>query len=150
MSKHKFTVAERFGLYGAYQQVCPWCLDHIPSAELTIDHLVPERLLSEDPSKLEALKKELGLPDGFSVNSFENWVPTHGKCNRTKGRSIPKPAPIIKFILENASRKAEKARQQARKIKKEFDAGPIEQVIEEAVDRGRLSANDLVYCPGNN
>lgn len=143
MYKHKFTVAERYALHEVYSRVCPWCHDLIRGSELTIDHIIPERLL-ESPPELEALIEEYGLPDDFSVNSFENWMPVHSKCNLRKGRKLYEPSPALIHFLELARSKGKKAREKAKKIQEQFSKDRIQEKIDEAVDEGHLRANDLM------
>lgn len=76
---------------------------------MEIDHVVPEHL-EDDPKKLKVVLAKLGLPSDFSLNTFENWLPACGPCNRYKREVIFDPAPIVKIQLQKAAKKAGIAR----------------------------------------
>lgn len=42
----------------------------------------------------------MGLPATFSLNDYNNWVPCHERCNKSKSDSVFKAAPMILSALE--------------------------------------------------
>ncbi len=60
MKKHKFTDEEHFAIWRAYGQKCFYCEQSLSFAEITIDHLIPERLL-DDTEQLQSIKSQYGL-----------------------------------------------------------------------------------------
>src|SRR4051794_2308085 len=72
---------------------------------MQVDHVVPEAL-DDDPERLREVKRQLGLPDDFSVNSYPNCPPACGPCNRTKSGVPFDPAPIVLLRLREAGSKA--------------------------------------------
>lgn len=77
--------------------------------ETTCDHVIPEHL-SEKPTELSSILEELGLDSGFEVNDFNNWMPSHVKCNQKKGRLPFRPTPMIQTMLDRLIRDSEKVR----------------------------------------
>jgi hypothetical protein len=77
-----------------------------------VDHVIPESLLDE-PERLAKVLNDLGRPDTFNVNSFENWLPACGPCNNSKSSYPWDPSPLIQRRLQDAARRAPKARAMA-------------------------------------
>jgi hypothetical protein len=109
MSTYAFSRPERYAVFTAHREVCWLCGEPLGIVDMQVDHIVPEHL--DGKPELEEVKRELGLPDSFSVHSFENWMPAHPRCNRTKGGHMFKPTPLIQGFLERAARKAPEARE---------------------------------------
>ena len=76
---------------------------------MEVDHVLPECLLST-PSEYEAAKSTLGRPDSFKLNSFENWLPVCGSCNKKKAALKFEPSLLIQVKLQQLAKKANKAR----------------------------------------
>jgi hypothetical protein len=77
---------------------------------MEVDHILPESLL-KDQSALDTALTAFGLPSEFELNSFENWLPAHRRCNAEKGEHIFRPTPIIQVWIDRARKKAEAARE---------------------------------------
>jgi hypothetical protein len=56
----------------------------------------------------------LGLPNGFDVNTYENWASSCSRCNREKQAIVFDPS--IQVQLQRARKRANKAREIASKI----------------------------------
>ena len=76
---------------------------------MQVDHIIPEALL-DDPNRLKNVLAELGRPNEFNINSFENWMPSCAACNGTKNNTIFDPSLLIQLTLQRASEKGEAAR----------------------------------------
>jgi hypothetical protein len=107
MSTYAFNRAERYAAFTVHREVCWLCSEPVGIVDMQFDHIVPEHL--EGKSELAAVKQTLGLPGKFRINGFENWMPAHPQCNRTKGGHVFKPTPLIQGYLERAARKADEA-----------------------------------------
>lgn len=83
MKKYKFNLIERQCLYDAYEKRCFYCGELVYFREMQIDHIVPENLI-HNKSKYQTFIIESGLPDSFQINSYNNWVPSHSRCNNRK------------------------------------------------------------------
>lgn len=109
MSVYKFSNEERYAVFTVHHERCWLCETPISLAEVQVDHIIPESLVGT-PEGTNALKL-LGLPSGFDLNSFENWVPAHARCNRIKADTIFHPTPLIQARLQIAEKRAPKARE---------------------------------------
>lgn len=108
MSKKNFSNWERQTVYDVHGPQCYLCSKPVEFALMQVDHVIPESLLS-DPEMLRSVLDQYGLPAEFDLNSFENWLPSCGPCNRTK-RDDLSFAPILSFHLNQAAKKADQAR----------------------------------------
>lgn len=109
MSDYHFSAAERWAVFSVHGDVCYLCRKPLEYTTMQVDHVVPEHLLSSSEELANAIKA-LGLPESFAINSFENWLPAHGPCNREKAGLTFAAAPIVLVHLEKAASKADKAR----------------------------------------
>jgi hypothetical protein len=64
---------------------CYYCEGPVHFPEVTIDHVLPKRLLAA-PEKLSEAIEAFSLPSNFRVNDYRNWLPCHFRCNTAKGR----------------------------------------------------------------
>lgn len=119
--KHRFSDSQRYALWRAYDGRCFYCRELLEFQETTIDHVVPEWLLSR-PDKLAELRAEYELDQnvpGFRINDFTNWVPAHFRsCNSRKGGAVlPKHRTLslldeVQRHLPHVRRELEKLTQQ--------------------------------------
>lgn len=105
MAKHSFSSAESFGVWHAFDGLCFWCGAPVSFQEVTVDHVIPEAI-GEDEGKVISIKTMYGLAENFEINSYQNWVPAHGKCNQWKGQDIFSPSPVMLAILERVAKRA--------------------------------------------
>jgi hypothetical protein len=45
--KHKFTIAERYAVYGAFNKICIYCDNPVEWKDFEVDHILQESLLQE-------------------------------------------------------------------------------------------------------
>lgn len=109
MKKHVFTDSERFAVWKHNGKKCYLCDEPIRLVDATCDHVVPEHLL-EKPKELSLILGQLGLDYRFEINDFNNWMPSHVKCNQKKGSTPFRPTPMIQTILDRLIRDSEKVR----------------------------------------
>jgi 5-methylcytosine-specific restriction endonuclease McrA len=114
MARYAFRLSERwavFSTHGTPQGTKCWlCGKPVNFVEMEVDHILPESLLN-DQSALDAALTAFGLPLEFELNSFENWLPAHRRCNAEKREHIFRPTPIIQVWIDRAREKAEAARE---------------------------------------
>jgi len=108
MAKYKFSVAERFGVWNAYDGICFWCRAPLVFQEMTVDHIIPENI-GNDRGKLESIKTMYQLGERFEINNYSNWVPSHGNCNSRKGEDLFSPSPAMIAVLNTAAKRADTA-----------------------------------------
>ncbi|CAN5566061.1 hypothetical protein BH10ACT8_BH10ACT8_04590 [soil metagenome] len=109
VSKRQFTPAERYAVFTVHGAKCYMCSEPLNLKEFQVDHVVPESLL-ETPDERVAALTNLGCPDAFEINSFENWLPSCGPWNNRKRSRVWNPSPLMQLNLQYASDGAPKAR----------------------------------------
>ena len=107
MSDYNFSHGERYAIFTVHRERCWLCDEPLFLSEMEVDHIIPESI---EPPALKSAVLEFGLPAAFSVNSFENWMPAHRKCNQLKRGSVFRPSPLIQNRLEVAAQRATRAR----------------------------------------
>lgn len=140
MAKHKFTAAERYGVWWAHESKCYWCSEPIDFTHVTVDHLVPE---SADAATLAKAITDYALPSTFAINAFENWVPAHSSCNSKKGNTLYPPGGVMVRLFADAGKRAPVARAQHDAIVAMPKKGKILAKIEAAVDLGTITVEDI-------
>jgi hypothetical protein len=114
MVRYAFKPSERwavFSTHGTSQGTKCWlCGEPVNFVEMEVDHILPESLL-KDQSALDAALTAFGLPSDFELNSFDNWLPAHRRCNAEKREHIFRPTPIIQVWIDRARKKAHAARE---------------------------------------
>jgi len=133
MSAYQFSRAERYAIFTVHREKCWLCDEPLSLSEMEVDHIIPEYL--EGREDFGEIKVTLGLPDQFQLNSFENWMPAHSKCNRKKGSHIFKPTPQIQQFLEIATTRANRAFDLAEKYANE-------RVIDRSIEAGLFAASE--------
>jgi len=141
MQKHRFSHAERFGIWEAHKGVCYWCCVPLEFRDVTIDHLVPESL---DSNAVAEVIATYGLSPEFLVNDFQNWVPAHGSCNASKGDRLFDQSPALIKAFDDARRRGERARSIADKLERDATKARALSVIGEATSRGVISKEDVL------
>src|SRR5688572_21907761 len=102
MAKHDFTPAERYAVWMVHGEKCYICTQPVDLKSMEVDHIIPESLL-EDPDRLAEILTWLGRPEGFSLNSFANWMPACRPCNGKKADLIFEPTPLVQVLLQRAA-----------------------------------------------
>jgi 5-methylcytosine-specific restriction endonuclease McrA len=147
MSTYKFSPAERAAIYSTHGEKCYLCGVPLNLKTMEVDHVIPESLL-ERPDKLNAALDALGLPSNFGINSFANWLPACGLCNRTKTDVVFEPAPIVKIVLQKAAAKASAAEKLASKTVSDRKIANALNDLERAHEDGKLD-NETIQVLGN-
>lgn len=142
MSKHAFSVAERFGVWEAHDGLCFWCGHPLEFRHTTVDHVLPE-MLENDLPKLAEIRTSFGLPDAFSINDFGNWVPAHQSCNSRKSKTVFAASPVMIAALEYASRRSKRAKKVAQRIVSDRKKGKILASLADASSEGLISREDI-------
>lgn len=140
MSKYKFSNAQRYAIFLTHGMKCYLCESPLDLASMTVDHVIPEHLLAT-PQLLEATKSALGLPVSFDLNSFENWLPACGSCNRKKAAFQFTPSLLIQVVLQRLAERADKASQLCGEVISSQKVSSALNVLERALE-GYESLND--------
>lgn len=133
---------ERIALWMAYSRACAYCGELIPLRDLEIDHIIPVSL-EEHPEELNRLKGELGLPSEFTLNSLNNLLPTHGRCNLRKTDQIFESS-RIRYFLEVAEGKLEAIRRLIPSLELQASKERLLGAVQSELESGNLEFSDLV------
>lgn len=145
MSKHRFSYCERYALWRAYDGRCFYCEKPLDFQDMTVDHVLPE-WLSEDPTKLNQLRKEYDIDENFrdfQINDFVNWVPAHPrKCNMRKGGEIfPKKMTLL--LLQDVQRYLHKVRKELETISQRRGTSRLLGSLSAAIENRHLSVQEV-------
>lgn len=143
MSNYQFSQSERWAVWIVHGDVCYLCDKPINYTDMQVDHVVPEHLL-DDPERLAEVLTDYGLDAGFDLNAPENWLPSHGPCNRKKSGSTFNSAPILLVQLKRASEKAAAVRAEIIKGVSDRRIGNALAVLETATESGDLKPETLI------
>ena len=138
MAKHQFTSAERYAVFTAHGGVCYICDAPVTMKTFEVDHVVPEHL-GGSPNELAEARAQLGLPDDFNVNSYENWAPSCSGCNGKKLAMVWKPSLQIQSLLQRMQQRAPKARAIATEVVTSQKVARALTLLEAANEHGELS-----------
>lgn len=134
-------IIDRQAIYEAYERKCFYCGELIYFRELQIDHIIPETLLDK-PEQYKALAKRISLPTTFEINSYQNWVPAHSKCNNRKSGELFPDSAII-FYLDLAKRKVKTIESLVRKISNRLQSETLLTTISFAVAEHLIAFSDI-------
>lgn len=137
MSTYKFSPAERAAIYSTHGEKCYLCSKPLNLKTMEVDHVIPEFLLKK-PTELQAALNAFGLPSGFDLNSFANWLPACSPCNGTKNDLVFEPTPIVQVHLQRAIARAADAQALAEETVSERKIANALNVLERARDDGKL------------
>ena len=98
---------KRIALYQAYGERCFYCGKPLLFREMTVDHILPQ-ILQRDPLRKNQILTELGLPESFDIENYNNWLPCHQSENREKSEIIFENAQAH-YFLSIAKEKSKKA-----------------------------------------
>lgn len=114
LSRKVFNDREKEAIWTAHGEKCWLCERSVDLLEMEVDHAIPVDLQGQ-PKKFAEAKLKLGLTSSFEIESFENWRPSHRKCNGEKREAISF-APAFVLSLERGIKKGQRAREIAAKL----------------------------------
>lgn len=139
--KYPFTHAERYAVWLHHEKRCWQCLEPLRLIEASIDHFVPESFANA-PDKLAEIIDEYGLPSGFNVNCYANWLPCHRHCNEARSNSFPL-LPGNTVIFSKLFRKAPAVQNTVESIRSNIEKDKLFAKLYVAIEQGTLSASEL-------
>jgi len=145
MSAYDFSNAEKWGIFTVHGSICWYNREPINFRTMEVDHLIPGSL-ARRPAELKTALDALRLPPDFDLNSYENWLPICGPCNRTKSATVFEPTPLIQQQLKRAREGAGRAREEATKVVTDRQLANAIAAFERAaddrisLDEGQMSA----------
>jgi hypothetical protein len=140
--KHTFSFSERWAVFQSHERVCLYCGDIVAWRDFEVDHIINESLLQQ-PDKLNALMKDYGLGDDFSVNGFQNWACSHHRCNRAKAdRTFDKSRAL--YYLMIAEKKAKHAQRIYNSTEKADRVNKVLAPLRALIENGTISREELI------
>lgn len=141
MKKYKFNLIERQSLYDAYDRRCFYCGELVYFRELQIDHIVPENL-NHNNTKYQAFMMKSGLSDSFQINSYNNWVPSHSRCNNRKSGAMFDLKTTL-YFLGLAERKIEKILKIENSIKSKINSDILLTTITLSLSESKFDLSEI-------
>jgi len=136
----KPTIEQRVSLMRAYKAICPYDHRIIESlADLEIDHIIPESLPAEE---LTALLKRLNK-ENLDINSYFNWFPVHGTCNRSKSDTLY-PDTALHHLLAIAASKVPVVREEEARFDRQARSNDALARVARQIELGALSKEAAV------
>jgi hypothetical protein len=133
---------ERIALWMAYSRKCAYCGELIPLRDLEIDHILPESL-KDRPHELTRLKGELGLPPEFALNSLNNLLPSHGRCNLRKADQVFESS-RLRYFLEVAEKRLDAVCRLVPGLELQASKERLLGAVQSGLESGNLDFSDLV------
>jgi hypothetical protein len=138
---------KRYALWKAHEGKCYYCREPLRYAEVWVDHILPASLAG-DSIRLSSLLQEFGLEQNFDLNDYGNWLPSHPRCNQRKSDLILERG-IALYYIGIASSKANTARIEEDKSRKNLKGDKLLGSLQIAMDEGVISKSDIQYIVSN-
>ena len=142
MAKYSFSAAETFAVWRNNHERCWLCRRPLSLPDCTVDHVLPERLLSNDDERAEVLH-QFGLSPSFQINGFENWLPAHSWCNSSKSDLVLDYSGGLQVILQKLSGRAQRTAAMAENLKTQVRKGRVLGPLGAALADGSIAESDL-------
>ncbi|KUJ55306.1 HNH endonuclease [Chryseobacterium aquaticum] len=139
MSKTSFDTPTRAGIWSAHGTKCFYCNTDIDFKDLNIDHIIPQSISDH---KLKELILEYGLNESFTINSFENLVPTHRICNQRKTDSVFNKSSVL-YYLDLNTKKVEFVKAEINKLKRKKYFNQLHSKIASALEQDYINIDEL-------
>lgn len=140
MKKHVFRQSERVSLWIADGRKCFYEGEPLRYSEIQVDHIVPE---STSEAKLAELRGRLLLPDGFEINSIENWATCHQGCNLRKQNTIFEDN-VLLFFLGIAKKRASKVQEIMQDFNRVRENDNLLSRLAVRLEKGHLTADEVL------
>jgi len=148
MTKYKFSVTEKIVIWKTHGSKCFWCEEPIDFKHITVDHVLPEKLL-ENSVELDRLIHYYSLPKDFQINNFCNWVPAHNSCNAKKSSKIILKSPAFLYYIDKIVKKSVEANKTYLNLKKKSLLENSVIKLLAAVENSIISNEDLLLSISN-
>lgn len=133
-------ILQRLAIFEAYNQICPYCDSPTSWREFEVDHIINRSITAD---QLTQLVVDYDLPNGFSVESFENWACSHRHCNRQKGDTTFNKSRALHYLLL-AGKKARDARMRYARYERNNNARKVRVLLQTQIESGNLTKEELV------
>ena len=134
-------------IWQAHEKKCAYTSVLIDPKNMHIDHILPENL-TDDPDALVAIKMEMGLPDDFNINGFENLLPCLPGINLQKGGVIFDKRKTM-YFLGIAESKVEEIKRLIIKFQTQIENGKAAVMLQGYLESGKISPEDVAEILDN-
>lgn len=141
--KKKFTPFERYAIWKCHEERCWICRIPLSFKELSIDHFIPEKLLTDKINRVKVLEQYDIKDNEFNINGYENLLPSHSFCNGTKSSNVFKYIPENYLILSNLISKAGKVKEMVEYLSKDKKKNKIFLPILNYIETGLITFDDI-------
>lgn len=142
IKKYKFSAAQRYSVWLHHEKRCWFCSEPLSFVQVTVDHVVPETLLSE-PLRLKKIINDYDLPKSFQINGYENWLPAHNHCNGAKSDKVFTMTPSYRPIFERLVQNAAKVKRTAEAIERNRSKAKVLTSLLAALEKNKISLTDV-------
>ncbi|RXH04916.1 HNH endonuclease [Bradyrhizobium vignae] len=140
-SRKSIAPHQRFGIWKAWNGQCFWCREPVAFQSCEIDHVIP--LNAVGGGKAAAVRTHFGLSNTFDFDNYENWVPAHAPCNRSKGAIVIDPAPATSIYLKQIGSKIALAKATADRVLRDNRKGELLARLQVAINSGDISEAEI-------
>jgi len=140
VTKRQLDLIHRVSLWQANGKRCFYCQEVVQFRELQIDHIIPR---DTPPDQTSDLISRLGLGQGFTLDSLENLVPTHGNCNSRKSDTLYSES-SLRFFLEAWRQKQAALYKEVERMNRQSSNESLLLSIATSIDNGEVSLTEVV------
>lgn len=133
---------ERIAIWTAHSKKCAYCEEPLNYADLEIEHIIPKSLRKK-PTGLQKLIAQLALPADFDLDSLENLLPSHRRCNFRKKARIFSQA-NVRFFLEIAQEKLDVIKELIQNLKLEDSRENLLAMVQSALESGGTELGEIL------
>ena len=133
---------KKFALLEVHGRKCVYCDEPLLCRDMTVDHVLPVRLL-DHRNELQIVLGNLGLPDDFELNNYDNWLPACASCNQKKGAAVLVSA-ATHLLLHAAKKAAGKARKLEAALVRRTKGDKVVAMLEVALEQGSVSPDKVL------
>ncbi len=133
---NKVSAAQRWALWTVYGMKCFWCKKALEFVECKIDHVIPE---STSKIVLARLVKDYQLNADFSLDGYDNLVPSRNTCSKSKSKAGSRPGAMMESWFESIQKNAERVLAKVHQIEADTSAESCLRQLVELLQRGEIT-----------
>jgi len=132
---------DREALWATHDNRCCYCGEPVKFTDLEIDHIIPCHL-SGNRADFVACLHLLNLPDGYNLNSADNLLPVHRRCNNIK-RGAVRDESFLRHFRATAADKLSKFESIRKRLSKQRQSERDLAAVLDHVDKGAIKIEEL-------
>ncbi len=147
MQQNYLDFTKRQAIWEAHNKRCFYCGELLLFKDCELDHIIPISL-KKKPVKLKSVLSDYGLPRDFNLDSLENYLPCHKRCNQQKGDRLYSKNVVLHYI-EQAKFKIERIKKIYSKYCESLERNRVEGFIKMSIEQGLISKQDVLLIIDN-